>query len=211
MPRCSRLLVAASALLGACVAPFETRSAYEDQVYLCDDPDAFDARVEACRAARARGERCGGVISVRGSLQATDIVVESDMTSSLIRLQQSDGTLLLDEIEATGSTPYFFLTLQMKSVGGAVGAEPVADDRTLEIDPAAGGGPEQLADDRVDIGLRISNGAESVDLSGDDGAVMLTERARGELAGRFEGSFGDPEDRAEGCFHVLGLDVRIVR
>lgn len=195
------------------MAPFETRSAYEDQVFLCDDPDAFDARVEACRAARANGERCGGVISVRGRLQSTDIVVESDMTSSLIRHQQSDGTLLLDEIEATGPTPYFFLTLQMKSIGGAVGAEPVDDGRTLTFDPSAGAHPDSLSDDRIDVALRISNGAESVDLTGgaDDGTVVLTQRARGELAGSFEGSFGSPEDRAEGCFHILGLDVRIVR
>ncbi|AKF03899.1 hypothetical protein DB32_001048 [Sandaracinus amylolyticus] len=209
----SPLLAAASVLLGACVAPFETQSAYEEQAYLCDDPDAFDARVEECRLARSRGEPCGGVVSVRGSLQSTQIVVESEMTSSIVGLRQVDGSIWLDEIEATGPTPYFFLTLQMKSVGGVVGAAPVADDRVLAFDPAAESRADHLADERVDIALRISNGAESVDLTGGaaDGTVTVTQRARGELAGRFEGSFGDPEDRAEGCFHVLGLDVRIVR
>ncbi len=197
-----------------CLQRFEPHSAYDDQVYLCDQPEAWAASVEACRLAFDVDRSCGGVLSFRGRLQATDIVGTSDASGSAILLRDVGGpALLLDRIDLSAVTPYFLLALKLKNLGGAVEDSPQDVSLSYDFDAAGDERVGGLDDDRVQASLRIENGAESDDVIGltDGGTVTLLSRARREASGTFEGAFGVDDDVMEGCFHVLALEVRVAR
>lgn len=204
----------ALALSAGCLQTFEPHSAYDDQVYLCDDPEAWAASVEACRLAFDVDRSCGGVLSFRGRLQATDIVGTSDASGSALVLRDVDGpSLLFDRIDLNATTPYFVLTLRVKNLGGAVEDAPQDVSLTYDFDAAGEERVDGLDDNRVEASLRITNGAESDDLIGltDRGTVTLLSRGRREGSGTFEGAFGVDDDVVEGCFHILALEVRVAR
>ena len=198
-------VLSAAGALGGCIQRFDTPSAYESEQYLCDDAEALAQRVAECRASG-----CAGVLSVRGRLQGTDIVATSRIVDAeFTHGHTPDGALRLARIDASGATPYFFLRLAMKSLGGTAGDVVDPTPRVLVFD---GSDEADLEDDRALPSMRISNGAESIDLDGltESGDVRVTAQSGRELAGSFDGSFRTADDRVEGCFHLLATSVRVM-
>jgi hypothetical protein len=205
-----RLLVALTCvLLTTCIDGFTTRSAYEDEVYLCDDDAAFAELVDDCRA-RNSGEvaECGGVISLRGALEGQPVTITTSFDNATFTVTQTAEKMrLLDRIDATGPSPYFILTIQLKSLGGSYDEEPTP--RTLILDPGAREALDPLRDDRVSVSLRLSTGGDSSDLQGqhESGELVVDLQREVEFTGSFSGAFGPEKDDVSACVHLFALEL----
>ena len=207
------LLFAFIAPVVGCVVPFDTPSEYENQRYLCapEHADAFARIVDECRAGLADEdaiERCAGAWSLTGVLGGYDVTIESTLASSTFALTEEDGTRVIESIDASGPTPYFTLSVQVESIGGA----EIAESRELLLDRRADVLPDALADANTSLELRLSGGGDSENLVGEtgSGAITVSSQSLTEIQGSFEGAFGDDGEPLQGCFHLLALETRVV-
>jgi hypothetical protein len=210
-----RLLVSTIAGLVAltgCVDEFETPAAYEDETFVCGTPD-FDARVEACRGRFVDGRRCAGVFSVRGELQGTPITFTTELIETTLTLIETDAETIVGGASLRGPTPYFQVTLTVKSLGGVEGGSDggVPLPRTFVLDSSASDAPDDTNDDRVEAGIRLETNADSEDLPGQSGqgTLIVTAQSSAELSGSLTGAFGAADDIIEGCF--VAFPTRTIR
>jgi hypothetical protein len=189
-----------------CVDHFNTPSAYDSQIYLCDAEHAADYQglVHTCQSTAG----CGGVFSMKGTLQSAPLTVQSTLTDSGYRIVQAPGTTakFLDEATMNGSSPYFKFIFHLKSVGGTLDA-PITTTRSLTINGGAAALTNSLADDQIDVGDLLEAGGASAEQHAftNSGTVVITFQSLGELRGTFNGAFGDTSDTVSGCFDMFPL------
>ena len=98
--------------LGACVAPLEAPSAFDDQQYLCgpENAPALEARLAECRATY---DQCRGVISFRGVVDNQPVKVGSLITIvGTTDIQRVDGTTSRAFL-IHGRAPYFTFSFDL--------------------------------------------------------------------------------------------------
>ena len=197
-------LAAAIFLATGCTDGFRTPSEYEEQRYLCDNGAALlEARYLECADQRAAGTPCFGVISFRGRIEQTPLTVESLVPRTEYEVDSSSGVALVQEAAATSASPYFRYTFKLKSLGSNL-TNPPDQETVFALDSSATSLPNPLTDAQVEGSLRIFVGVDATALFANSGTVTLRVKPGGEMAGRFEGSFGAaPDDTLEGCFHWL--------
>src|SRR6266576_2886364 len=80
-----------------CIDHFSTPSAYDSQLFLCDDAHAADFEAQAHTCASTPG--CAGVFSMQGKLQSEPMTVQSLLTDAGYSIVQAPGTTqrFLDE------------------------------------------------------------------------------------------------------------------
>ncbi|HEX6838203.1 MAG TPA: hypothetical protein VF334_16620, partial [Polyangia bacterium] len=189
-----------------CVDHFSTPSAYNSQIFLCDDAHAaeFAARVQTCAA----NAGCGGVFSMQGKLQSEPMTVDTLLTDGAYSIVQAPGTVerFLDEARMSGSSPYFDFVFHLKSVGGTLDM-PTTTSRTLNINGGAPALTGSLGDTEVDVGQLLEAGGASAEEHAftDSGSVLITFQSLQELRGTFAGAFGQSDDTVTGCFDMFAL------
>jgi hypothetical protein len=201
--------------LGAgCAQPMLTPSAYASERDLCapGQEAALAAELEACRAARAAGEPCGGVVSFHGTLEGQPVVVDAHLDgTTLTQAREPDsGDRVLEEARTHGRSPYFQFVFDMKSVGGRMAEGAARPARTLLVQPGAEDLDGNLEDAAMELSLRLAVGSESVDLMGQQGgSVTVASEGLHALSGTFDSGFGTAGDRVAGCFHLLADRVLV--
>lgn len=187
-----------------CVEGIDPPTAYESERYLCEDSQAWEQAIAECVEAYLRDGSCGGVMSFRGTLEDTPVVVDSQLSASRFLLAQSEGhPLRLLDIDTVGNSPYFRFAFKIRSFGGAAD-EVTAAETVYTVNTQARTQPEPLSDLHVETSLRLTAGGGSVDLAGlnEKGQVVIEGRGPDLLRGRIQAAFGKASDQIEGCFVV---------
>lgn len=200
------LLALCTPWVSACIDGFGSPSAYEEQAYLCGEAGALEAEVDRCQS---QAETCAGVLSMRGRLDGTDILLSTHFTDATFRIDNEGAVTQVERIDATGATPYFNLSFKTKSLAAEVGGGLMAT-RTYGFHAGATSLPDEETDDLAEVAFRISTLSESVDLIGitDMGTLEFDSVEEHSVAGSFEGSFDVEDDVAEGCFVILATSIR---
>jgi hypothetical protein len=201
-------------LLGAsvgCVQPFETPSAYEAERYLCDPAAAtqYAAAVSDCQTAFDQNRGCGGVISYRGKLEGRALTVDSTLGTAQFLIQPGPmaGQTSFDGLSVTGASPYFAFLWRLQSAGGDANAT-LATAQTYSVDERARKVMGSLSDNQVDLSMRLEGGGQSVGVQGlTGGTLTITRRSMSRVEGTFSASFTNADDKLDGCFVVLPLEV----
>ena len=204
------IIVCLTFLIG-CLDRFETPVEFEKKEYICDEmTTVFAESIENCRSRPE--DPCLGIIGMIGTLQGTPIRFTSEIVESTFRLIKQDDTEILNRIDVVGLTPYFFISMELESIGGEVSSTPQKVNRILVVERGVVDIVNEYINEQVEMSMRISNGSNSVTLGGDNqsGALFIMSQARNELKGFFYATFGDPGNRVEGCFHFFSRDVRTV-
>lgn len=200
MTRASVASVAAALLLGGCLSPVDITTAYESEVYLCDDDAAYAARVADCVARREAGESCSGVLSFEGTIDGVEVVVDTDLTEvTTSSLRFPDLSLARDNIDLYGDSPYFSFRVSIASVGGpdsrpdgevvqAFGRSPACEDGSL--------------DDVVRFSVRVIAAGGSTDDDLTTGALTMLRQTTDEHVGAFDGAYRDGSP-LRGCFTIF--------
>lgn len=147
---------------------------------------------------------------MRGTLEGEELVLTTELVEASYVLRPSGTDRLLDRIDATGPSPYFFVSIKIKSLGGLVDERPDETPREMVIDDIATERADSLGDDRVELSIRLSNGSESQDFPGvrEQGSFRVTTQSLSELGITFEVVFNNPGDRLEGCATIRPTEVR---
>lgn len=189
--------VTSSLLVAGCLSPVDITTAYQSEEYLCDDDEAYAARVEECRARRADGEACSGVFSFEGVIEGVDVVVDTDLSEVITTsIRFPDLSLARDNVELFGDSPYFSFVVSLGSLGGP-DTRPDGDvEQALFRSPICEDG---TVDDQVKLSFRIIAAGSSTDDDLSMGSVVISRQTPDEHAGRFVGTFrnGSP---LRGCF-----------
>jgi hypothetical protein len=192
--------VAAALLLGGCLSPVDITTAYESEVYLCDDDAGYAARVADCVARREAGGDCSGVISFEGTIDGVEVVVDTDLSEvTTTSLRFPDLSLARDNIDLYGDSPYFSFRLSIASLGDAdsrpdgevvqaFGRSPDCEDGTL--------------DDVVRFSMRVIAAGGSTDDDLTTGALTMLRQTTNEHIGTFDGAYRDGSP-LRGCFTVF--------
>ena len=187
-------------LLGGCLSPVDITTAYDSEVYLCDDDAAYAARVAECRALRDAGEDCSGVFSFEGVIDGVDVVVDANLTRvDTVSLRLPDLSLMRDNVDLYGDSPYFSFRMSIASLGDAdtrpdgdvtqeFGRSPVCEDGSL--------------DGEVRFSIRITAAGGSADDDLTTGSITMTRQTTDEHIGAFEGAYRDGSP-LRGCFTVF--------
>jgi hypothetical protein len=114
-----------------CASPIDAPSAYTSEQFLCGDEQAaeFDSQVERCREASLRDGSCSGIVSLKGSVDAQPIVIDSTAgkVTYVEKSGRSDGSGgELSELKVYARSPYFdfVLTLLSKPLDLGTGEAP---------------------------------------------------------------------------------------
>ena len=195
--------------VGGCIDGFGAGTAYDDQRFLCADEreEEWEQRRADCLAAFLDDDACAGVVSFSGTLESQAVTVDTDLVDSTFKFNQDIlGTFDLVSIVAVGPTPYFTLSFNLGSVGGATSTN--LDGRDLELDQAAASKDGNFDDDLVSISLRLTGGGDSVSLEGRTGTgqVHLSLQTFRELTGTFSGQFGGEGNDVDGCFSIFPVE-----
>jgi len=189
--------VVAAVLLGGCVSPVDITTAYDSEVYLCDDDAAYAARVAECRAVRDAGGDCSGVLSFEGTIDGVEVVVDTDLnevTSSSLRFL--DLSLARDNLDLYGDSPYFSFRISIASLGGP-------DSRTDgEVVQSFGRSPDcedGTLNNQVRFSVRVIAAGGSTDDDLTTGALTLSRQTPDEHIGTFDGMYRDGSP-LRGCF-----------
>lgn len=198
----ARTCLAGMALwLGGCLGDFATPSAYQSQVYDCDDSARSD--LEAAYMNCHSDLTCFGYLSMRGTLDGKELRFSSPLSDSSLGLVQPEGSpdRYYDILRMTGESPYFQFVLHLNSIGGQVGPDLAP---TLNLDGGARTQPSPLADLELDGGVTLQVGGQSQEKAGitDSGSFIFTKLSATESRASFHGSFGTSTDQIEGCFIV---------
>jgi hypothetical protein len=194
-----RWMVLPVLLAGGCLGNFKTPSAYESQVYYCDDANtpAFESLARSCTA----GHTCAGAFSMKGTMQGAPLTVGATLDQATATVVQSDSmsSAFWDIIRMTGSSPYFTFVFHLKSIGGDVSAN---SRKTVQLHSGAGVLPDSLGDDLAEVGQTLQVGGENTELVGltDSGTVNFAFLSKTEARGTFHGNFGAATDTVDGCF-----------
>lgn len=189
--------VIAGLLFAGCLSPVDITTAYESEVYLCDDDAAYAARVADCLARREAGGDCSGVLSFEGAIDGVDVVVDTDLsevTTTSIRLP--DLTLARDNIDLYGDSPYFSFRISIGSLG---------DDDSRPDGPVVqdfGESPEcetGALDNEVRFSVRVIAAGGSTDDDLSMGAMVITRQTPDEHVVTFDGAYRDGST-LRGCF-----------
>lgn len=186
-----------AALLQACVSPVDITTAYEEEVYLCDDDALYAERVAACLATREAGGDCSGVLSFQGTIDEIDVVVDTELTrTEITTLRLADLSLQRDNVDLFGDAPYFSFVLLMAGVGGPDSREDGAVTADFAPSPECMDGTE---DGTVRFSMRVLAGGASQESDLTTGTVTFTRQTPDEHVGTFDGAFrnGNP---LRGCF-----------
>ena len=193
-----RRLLALTLLLSGGCGPLPLESAYDSQRDICGvDAEVFAELMEDCRARWEQDRSCAGVLGFRGTLEGVEVTVESSLVQTrLVDLETLAGPVVREGVGLLGRSPYFEFDLTFESIGGEV-EQPAAAPSVLEV-----GAGNDLEDAFVGASMRMSTGAESVDLKGVAGELTRTLQRLDEQAGTFDITFADG-DSITGCFHGL--------
>jgi len=192
----------------SCIDGFSSGSAYQDEPFLCSEAlvEELDEAAAACRE-----DGCGGVLSMQGTLESQPIQLTVELSKAAFFIHQEPISLihLLDRVEATGSSPYFVVGLELASLGEIFALDP----RMLTIDSSANRKPDHLRDDNVAMIFRLTSGGQSIGFSGATafGELVIEKQTLSELHGTFTGRFGDENDIVEGCFRTFALESFLTR
>jgi hypothetical protein len=199
------------ALLGGCgIDPFETPSAYDQQKFLCTDPDALEAAAVACESSE---EDCPGVVSFQGQVQRVQIRVDTTLQHSLVRVAQGpQGVRNLSRVELAGAAPYFHFEVAISSLGTPWPEDSAALHWELDF-----GTPSETT------ALDFEDGVGAVEwdiLAGTDGAMLASNPDAGlihvgfvsdeRVDLRFAGGVGPVDDTLDACAVVFPDVVEIV-
>ena len=198
--------VAASLLLAGCVSPVDITTAYQSEVYLCDDDEAYAARVAECVSRRDAGLPCSGVISFEGEIRGVEVVVDTDLYEVLVSsVRFPDMSLTRDNVDRYGDSPYFSFVASIGSVGGP-DSRPDGD-----VTQAFGRSPQcesGAVDDQVRFSFRVAAAGGSTDDDLATGAITFSRQTPDEHIGTFDGTFRNAPDgtsrgHLRGCFTVF--------
>lgn len=111
VPKLSRL--AAMVSLAHCAAPVDAPSAFRAERYVCGAEHAaeFETLMDECRTL-GQTEGCNGILSLRGTIDSEDVVVDTWVTSATAADWPGDphGARTL---ELLGASPYFTIKLDV--------------------------------------------------------------------------------------------------
>ena len=183
-----------------CVSPVDITTAYEDEVYLCDEPALYAERVAACRALRDAGDPCSGVFSFEGSLDGVPVVVDADLVEvNTASLRLPDDSLVRNGIDLFGDSPYFSFRLSVGSLGDPDTRADGDVTQDVRVSPPCEDGTR---DDLVDVSMRVIAAGGSSDDKLVSGTLTMTRQTTEEYIGAFEGAFRDGSS-LRGCFTVF--------
>jgi hypothetical protein len=194
------LHLAAMASLARCGDPIDAPSAFSAERYVCGPEHAaeFEALVEECRTLR-QTDVCGGVLSMRGSIDSEDVVMDARVSSATPFDWPGDPGIART-LELLAASPYFNVKLDLQylavpplmSVSGALpencAAGPLVPDVPCIILNLEARGGNYLSG--------VNNVVRTMEL---EGMPEVRASFSGDLA---RGGY------IEGCFHVF---VRVTR
>jgi len=190
-------MVTGALLLGGCLSPVDITTAYQSEVYLCDDDAAYAARVADCRARREAGEDCSGVFSIEGIIDGVDVVVDTDLIEvTTTSIRHPDLSLSRDNIDLYGNSPYFSFRISIGSLGGPDSRPDGPVTQELGRSPECETG---VSDDEVRFSVRIIAGGGSTDDDLSMGSMTVTRQTTDEHVATFDGSQRDGST-LRGCF-----------
>jgi hypothetical protein len=184
-----------------CIPSLSAPSAYDDQVWVCDDPAAYDALVADCD----QDAGCAGIASLEGTIEGSPFVVTAALFHTILRATDDTGTLT--RLDAFGTGPYFDFALIAKSLGGGLEG---AVSRDLAYSYDAEDLPDALGDDRVQVDLRVGIPLRTTDLAAhpDSGTWTVHSQTEDRITLSFDGRFGAEDDEVRGCATLRPLEVR---
>lgn len=213
--RASRPVLILVAALGAsgCLDAFDELSLMGPDVCAGEYADVWNAYIDECRTAPARGEECGGVLHIETVLDGVEVRIGGPIVSATTHEARFDsGHKYLDRLYLEVSTPYFDVALRTYSVGGQLIPGRIAK-RSLHWDRSAYGEtatPDNLVDDRVggDVRLESERHIASLPVVQESGTLRIEVHDEREVSGHFEASFA-ANGAASGCFHAFATERRI--
>lgn len=206
-----RLLSSFAALgLAACDGVAIT-TLYESELDLClpENAEILAARIDDCRVRFLADGSCAGVMSFSGTLADEAVVVETELDEArLLDAELPDLSVVRDELELYGASPYFRFVLVLYMLGGA--ADLGDTSRALDVGGALSHPPGWSNDALMRTDLRISAPPDSLDFPLTSGSIVITTQTLTESAGRFSFSRGAPSATdLEGCFHAFTANRQI--
>ncbi len=200
-----------TALLCGCgIDPFETPSAYDQQRYLCDEPELLEAAATECQA---KQECPGGFMSFQGQIQRVPIRVDSNLQRSLVRVAQgAQGVRSLSRVELSGTAPYFHFDVSVSSIGTPWPDEPTETDWEVVF----GAPSEETATDFDDgvgaVQWYILAGSDTAMLASnpDAGTIHVSFVSDERVDLQFAGGIGPVDDTLDACAIAFPERVEIV-
>jgi hypothetical protein len=202
-----------TALLCGCgIEPFETPSAYDQQRYLCEEPELLEDAANACREER---EPCAGFISFQGQIQRVQLRVDTQLQRGIVRVTQSGGAhpaQNLSRVELSGAAPYFHFDVAISSIGAPWSDQPTSPDFTLTYDTPSPATALDFDDGFGAVQWYIRAGSDTAMLTSNPKKgtidVALVSEERVDLA--FEGGLGPVDDTLDACAIVFPESIDIV-
>jgi hypothetical protein len=197
-------------LFGGCgIEPFETPSAYDQQRYLCAEPDLLEAEVTDCQAE----PECAGVASFQGQVQRAAVRVDAMLQRSAVRLAQAGHDApVLSRVELSGSALYFHFDVVVSGIGTPWSDEPEETEWELVYGTASAATANNF-DDRVGaVEWDIRAGTDSVVLTSvaDAGTIDVSFISDRRVDLQFAGRVGPVDDVLDACAVVFPDRVEIV-
>lgn len=154
----------------------------------------------ACRAVNDEGGHCSGVLSFEGTIDAVDVVVDTDLTQvDTTTNRLPDLSLQRNDLDLYGDSPYFSFRMLMAGVGGP----DTRADGPVTVDFAPSPDCEDGSEDGiVRFSLRIIAGGGSQEADLTTGSLTITRQTPEEHIGTFEGTYRNGEP-LHGCFTVF--------
>lgn len=189
--------VSVSFLVAGCLSPVDITTAYQSEVYLCDDDEAYAARVADCLARREAGGECSGVFSFEGTIDGVDVVVDTDLAEVTINsVRFPDSSLGRDSMDLYGDSPYFSFRVSLSSLGDA---DSRPDGDVVQDFGRSPDCEDGILDNLCRFSIRVIAGGGSSDDELSMGSITISRQTPDENIARFEGTFRDGAP-LRGCF-----------
>jgi len=184
---------------------------YESELDLClpENAEIFAMRVAECRARFLSDGSCAGVMSFSGTLADEPVAVETELEQArILEAELPDLSVVRDELELYGESPYFRFVFVLYMLGGATDLGET--NRTLDVGGALSHPAGWSSDALMRTDLRITAPPDSLDFPLTAGNIVITTQSLTESAGRFSFSRGAPSaTELDGCFHAFTTDRSI--
>jgi len=189
----------AVAFSSACLAPYSTTTAYDEEKYVCGTAEESDWRA---LARPCPDVPCGGFISFRGQLEGKPVkVTATTENTSLDLATRSSGVPTMAMLVVNALGPYFSIELSFGSFEGPI--DGISEPRELA---ASNVSFLRLPDDlNVSIGVRLSTGGSQVPYKLQSGTVSVTAQSRERIDAAFDLALSGGE--LEGCMAVVPSQI----
>jgi hypothetical protein len=165
-----------------CSSALDAPSAYETAQYLCGEAQsaAWSAELDSCRAIRAAGGLCAGVLSFRGIVDEQPVVASIHArTASFVEIFEPNGNSIRS-LRARATAPYFDFSLTIDFFADKKPGRPPDSNSNLNFE--ARGGNYLVGVIPNDVSIQVDTDEE----------FAFSTQAALSRGGTFEG-----------CFHVF--------